>query len=386
MPRPTKGARLVFRPARGFWYIRDGQSERGTGCHKEDRAGAEGKLAAYLAEKHRPGTGDSHPDKVKINDLLRIYLKEHAPNTRRPDVIQNSVVKLTEFWTGKVVSEITKRTCTEYKEWRRAQPSARHKNPATAPKVGDQTVRRELEDLRSALSYGKGENLLDFLPDIHMPEKAEPRGRWLRRDEAAALLWAAWKPCWGKKKPAGMRPSAWRDLKMMSRHLARYILVGLYTGTRKDAILKLRWMSSTEGGWVDLDRGIIYRKGEGERQTSKRRTPVPISDRLLPHLRRWKSKSTSHVIEFEGSAIRSIKRSWGSAVELAGLSADVVPHILRHTFATWAVQSGIGFGLVAGALGTTEKIVTSTYGHHSPDALRDVVNAVGRRPRPRPAR
>ncbi|WP_448952191.1 site-specific integrase [Labrys neptuniae] len=380
MPRPSKGARLVYRADRDLWIIRDGQKERGTGCPKQDRAGAEAKFKDYLAEKHEPNFGVGNPDQVSIVDALALYAKEHAPTVARPDVILSSVSHLGEFWAGKVVGQITKRTCREYLTWRCAQPDARYtKDPDNAPRVGDQTVRRELEDLRSALHFAKGENLLRYVPDVHLPDKAEARERWLTRDEAAHLLWAAWKPCWGKTKPANMKPENWQELKFKSRHLARFILVALYTGTRKDAIFKLRWISSTEGGWVDLARGLIYRRGIGQRQTNKKKTPIPISERLLPHLRRWKDRSTLNVIEFEGSPVSSIKRSWATAVGHAGLSDDVVPHVLRHTFATWAMQAGQPIPLVAGALGTSEKIVRDVYGHHHPDFLRDVVNSVGGR-------
>ncbi len=111
----------------------------------------------------------------------------------------------------------------------------------------------------------------------------------------------------------------------------------------------------------------------------KKRTPVPISGRLLTHMRRWKRSSSTHVVEYAGKPIPKIKRSWKTARVKAGLGEDVVPHILRHTFATWAVMSGQPFGKVAQALGTTERIVESVYGKYHPDHLQGVVNAVSGR-------
>lgn len=379
MPRPSKGARLVFRANRGTWFIRDGQAERGTGCDKQNRAGAEAKLQEYLASKYQPQFGVGDPDKVSVIDCLTLYSKERGSKIARPEMIAASVEALGGFWAGRVVGEINISTCGEYVAWRCAQPDSRYKNAEAAPRIGDQTARRELEDLRAALEYTRAAGRLKYAPVVTLPTKAEARDRWLTRQEAARLLWAAWKPCWGKSKPPNMRPENWTEQKRKGRHLARFILVGLYTGTRKDAILKLRWLPSTEGGWVDIDRSIIYRRGKGEAQTAKRRTPVAISDRLMPHLKRWKKSSTANVIEFEGAAVASVKRSWATAVKTAGLSNDVVPHVLRHTFASWAVQSGQPFGLVAAALGTTEKIVTEVYGHHAPEHTRSVVNSVGRR-------
>jgi integrase len=171
------------------------------------------------------------------------------------------------------------------------------------------------------------------------------------------LLWAAWRT---------------------NRHVARFILVALYTGTRHEAVLALRWGVNSEGGWVDLDSGLLYRRGEGERQTKKRRTPVPISARLAAHLRRWRPSSHSHVIEWEGRPIKKLRRSWKQACRRAGLP-DITPHTLRHTFATWAVHGSVSFGAIAGALGTTEAMIETRYGHHSPEHLRHVVDAVSRR-------
>lgn len=264
-----------------------------------------------------------------------------------------------------MIGEITPRTCREYVKWRMSHEwkRTRKAHKGKPPKmVSFQAPRRELSVLRAAIGYAVRNRDLKYIVPVEMPPQGEPRDRWLTRSEVARLLWAT------------------RVKRGMGRHIARFILVGLYTGTRHEAILKLRWAPSTMTGWVDLERGIIYRKGSEEGQSKKRRTPVPISDRLLAHMRRWKKNSTTHVIEFEGKPIKSTRYAWGQTRRRAGLGPEVVPHILRHTFATWAVQDGMPLGKVAAAMGTTEKVVDRTYGHHAPERLRDVVNAVsGRR-------
>ncbi len=96
-------------------------------------------------------------------------------------------------------------------------PQARFKDPKTAPRVGDQTARRELEVLSAAIGYAHKEHKIDYSIVIALPKKAPAKERFLTRSEAARLLWAAWR---GEAK-----------------HAARFILIGLYTGTRHDAIL-----------------------------------------------------------------------------------------------------------------------------------------------------
>src|SRR4029077_18713336 len=56
-------------------------------------------------------------------------------------------------------------------------------------------------------------------PTYWLPEPNPPRERWLTRSEAARLLWAA----------------------RRSQHMRRFILLGLYTGSRPGVILAARW-------------------------------------------------------------------------------------------------------------------------------------------------
>ncbi|WP_245930870.1 tyrosine-type recombinase/integrase [Methylobacterium radiodurans] len=143
--------------------------------------------------------------------------------------------------------------------------------------------------------------------------------------------------------------------------------------------MRLKWLPTTQGGLVDLRSGILYRRGLAEGESSKRRTPVPLSKRLRAHMRRWRPQSVAHVVEFEGRPIDRLRRAWTTARKAAGLGEEVTPHILRHTFATWVVMDGVPFSKVAMALGTTEKVVEQVSGHHRPEHLLSVVESVSRR-------
>jgi len=48
-----------------------------------------------------------------------------------------------------------------------------------------------------------------------------------------------------------------------------------------------------------------------------------------------------------------VKKGFGLAVELAGLSDDTTPHTLRHTCATWLMHDGVDKWEAAGFLGMT---------------------------------
>jgi hypothetical protein len=74
------------------------------------------------------------------------------------------------------------------------------------------------------------------------------------------------------------------------RHLARLILIGLFTGTCASAIATASAPRREGHSFVDLEEGIFYRLAIGRRATKKHQPTVPIPPRLPAHLRRWKAK------------------------------------------------------------------------------------------------
>ena len=170
----------------------------------------------------------------------------------------------------------------------------------------------------------------------------------------------------------------------INRHLARFILLAIYTGTRHDAILRLQWVPNLTGGWIDLNLAVLYRRPAEAVDSLKRRPPLPIPPRLMPHLRRWRGLTARYLIEWAGKPISSQeRRAWHTARGLAGLGPEVTPHILRHTCATMLLQLGVSVYDVAGVLGTTEDVIRRTYGHHAQDHLRQAVAAFSRRRGPK---
>ena len=181
---------------------------------------------------------------------------------------------------------------------------------------------------------------------VTLPPKPDHKDRWLTRKEAAALLRAS---CHDPR---------------CRLYLPLFILIGLYTGSRKGAILSLRWPQ------VDLERGRIDFNPPGKRRTNKSRPIIPIPRGLHWFLRKARSRSTElgYVINKDGQPVDNIKRAFGTACKRAGLS-DVTPHTLRHTAGTWMAQWGTPLWEVAGYLGHSHERTTELYSHHHPDFL-----------------
>lgn len=374
MSRPGKGIRLWLRRERrdakgrvrpAAWIIRDGEKQIGTGCGRDDREGAQKALADYLAQIYRPDAGQRDPSKLQVNDVLAVYGREVAPSVAAPERIGYALEPLAEFWAGRSIDEVRGATCREYAAWRTAQRWRGAKTSERTVSIG--TARRELECLQSAINHYAAEYRLHSVPVVTLPEKPDSRDRWLTRKEAAAMLRAAW------RKPE-------------HRHIVRFLLIGLYTGTRHSAILKLKWMPSTGGGWIDLEAGLLYRRGSDERRTKKRQPTSRIPPRLMFWLRRWKAADDAsnaarvaaglppclHIVSWDGKPIAKERRAWASVRQAAGLGEDVTPHVMRHTAATWLMQRGADIWDAAGYLGMDATTLERVYGHHHPDYQKDV--------------
>jgi integrase len=321
MPRKAKGPRLYLDRERKQWAIRDGSSYIRTGCAERDNEGAEKKLAEYIASKYRPAAVAS----PLIADVLLVYAKDHLPGTRAADKAAHNISNLTPFWGKKRADDVNAENCKAYAKDR----------PASA-------ARRDLEVLRAALLYwNKHKAALSRIPAVVLPEKSQPRERWLTQEEAKRLRKAA----------------------MKHPHLYRFVVLGLKTGSRSGVLLALRWDQ------IDLRRGIMNRRAAGESEAANKRTPpVRLGRSLVRLMRRWKAKDGKipYVVHYDGVPVKKLRRSWGQACKAAKIKG-ASPHTLRHTRATWLMQAGIDMWEAAGALGMSVNVLTRVYGKHSPD-------------------
>ena len=274
---------------------------------------------------------------------------------------------LNNFWGGKKLSEVNGESCREY-----ARGSG-----------DDDVARRDLEDLRAAINHHAKEGYHRGIVRVVLPPKGKARDRWLTRNEVAQLLLICWRAREYQTVHVGPNKGTLIETdRRPLRHLARFILMALYTGTRATAVTTASIKRGEGRSFVDLDSGIFYRLAEGRRATKKRQPPVPIPPRLLAHLRRWRDKNIvrDFVVEWNGEPIRSsVKTAFNSAATQDGLAGRVTPHTLRHTAATWLMQAGVDKWEAAGFLGMSVDMLDRVYGHHHPAHLQQAARSIGYR-------
>jgi integrase len=370
MPYPGKGARLYFQKPRrdrngkliehGVWCIRDGSVKRrlglGEGTHQ---AILDDKLAEYIRAKRKiPRDRDRDPAQVMIPDVLSIYWEDKGAHQPRQREVAARLHKLLDFFGTKRLDQMNAKLCRAYEKARGSTSAAR----------------RELEDLQAAISHHHKEGMCIVLTPVTLPARGESRATFLTRSKAARLVFAAYRYREVQKGFATGRRSL--------AHIARFILIGLYTGTRAGAICGAALEPTPGKGWIDLENGVFYRRPDGAHETKKRQPPIRLPDRLLAHLRRWKRLGISrrYVVEWNGAPVKRINKGFRSARRLAGLGDDVVPHALRHTCATWLAQARVPIHEICGYLGMTREMFERVYGHHHPDYQANAVNALSKRP------
>jgi integrase len=284
--------------------------------------------------------------------VLEHYALHRAPKVADPARIAYAIEALSPFWQSLAVQDITPSLCDRYQRER-------------GKAIG--TIRRELTTLRAAVNFSVREGILTRPVHVPLPQKPDGKDRWLTKSEAARLLNAA--------------RTARGDVRL---YLPIFILVGLYTGARCEAVLSLKWSQ------VDFERGRINFRKPGASKTIKGRAHIPMPDRLRTFLQYAWQRRTSDigpVIHLNGAPILDIGGGWngtlangsfGTACKRAEL-IGVTPHTLRHTCGTWLAQAGTDLWDIAGWLGQSLASTTELYAHHHPDFMGSAKKAADRR-------
>jgi integrase len=152
--------------------------------------------------------------------------------------------------------------------------------------------------------------------------------------------------------------------------MLRYIVPMLIlTGARKHEVLEARW----EDFDTDSHQWRIPKTKSGKPRY------VPLSDSVIELLEAIPRHEESEWIFTNPKTNKPYTRfykSWDRARRIANL-ADVRIHDLRHSFASFLVNSGRSIYEVQKILGHSDVRVTQRYAHLSQNTLTDAANKVG---------
>lgn len=374
-PKYTKEGKLR---ANGYWAIIDGEVRISTGFGLESRADAEKARLDYevklYAEQAASAIAAEHGKGVKevlVVDLIKAYLEREKTKIeeKSPDRLRdylNTVERLIRFWSGKTVFDINERSIGEY------QSKARIGKP-----LSDNHTRREMQDLKAMVNQGIRKGLCELnghVIDWELPPPPMARIEFYSRSEIARLVWTAYRmrnmTIGG---PKGHKTSV---------HVARFILLAVYTGSRAEVVDRARYVETPGHPWIDLERGIFFRAWKGRRvPQNKKADPVRIPDKLVTMMKRWALKGDDFILHGKKAgrtrrAFYSLKKRVLSEQRMLEVNA----HTLKHTCASWLMSLGVPAEKVAEYISTTPEVVKKHYAHFSPDFHQDVVDAWKMRP------
>jgi integrase len=167
---------------------------------------------------------------------------------------------------------------------------------------------------------------------------------------------------------------SWQEVEAVAMELGPFgplVIFCVGSGVRPEEALGGDW------GDVDLDARVFmvrraFAKGRLKTygKTARSRRRVPLRAKVVDALDALPHRSGILFPAAEGGRIdinnwRS--REWAPALKAAGVEHRRI-YDMRHTFATWSLDAGMGIFTLARRMGTSVRMIDATYGHLVRDA------------------
>lgn len=275
--------------------------------------------------------------KLTLNAVTSYYL--HYSEHTSKDRDKYAYARFELFYGDIEITAITRQSLRDYIHFRRAAG------------VTDATINREFRSVRAAINFYFNDHEIAHrnpLSNFSLSE-SEPRIRYLTSSEAKRLIHAS------------------KD----NYYLNCFIKLALNTGCRSGELLQL--------SWDRVDFSNCYLILNRENTKSKRRRFIALNETAVQLLHEMKLARANSIWVFYNAEtqthILSLKKGFRLACNMAKID-NLRIHDLRHTFASWLVQSGIPLYTVRDLLGHTCITITERYAHLQIDNLRDALKSL----------
>lgn len=275
--------------------------------------------------------------RVTWDAAVLAWLAEHQ-HRKSLEEIKRVLRWLSVRLQGKALADITDPAIRALAAARKAQEIANGKPTSNA------TVNRHLAQLSAILHYSHRRGWLPAVPPIAKLHEPAKRVAWLTHEQAAALL------------------------AELPDHLRAMAGFALATGLRESNVRLLRWQQ------VDLERAVAW--VHADEAKAGRDLHVPLNAAALAVLQaqvgkhrrwvfpveRWERDESGQWVRLEGPTGKISNHAWRKACTRAG-----VPwlrfHDLRHTWASWHVQSGTPLPVLQELGGWASLAMVQRYAH-----------------------
>lgn len=267
-------------------------------------------------------------------------------------------MKIKDITEAKIYAAVSRMQNRKAKEiWQHRVDAAARKGkdaPAFEAKpVTTSTKAKHLALMKAILRAAERDwKWLEKAPVIKIPSVRNKRVRWLEHEEAKRLIDECPEP------------------------LKSVVKFALATGLRRSNIINLEWQQ------IDMQRRVAWVNPEDSK--SNRAIGVALNDTackvlrdqignhhkwVFVHTRAWHRPDSSLT-----PAIRKMRvddnRAWNSACKRAGIE-DFRFHDLRHTWASWLIQSGVPLSVLQEMGGWESIEMVRRYAHLAPNHLTE---------------
>ncbi|MEM7617195.1 MAG: site-specific integrase [Pseudomonadota bacterium] len=281
--------------------------------------------------------------KITFDNAIGRYILEHAQYLKSFNTIQGHCKRLSNI-IGKdtLLNNIDDCMLNNYVNKRRLMHKANSHKP-----ISYTTVNREIEVLRKIIFLARDKWKVE-IGDVnfkqHFLRTPEARTRWISREEANDLI------------------------NCSAEHLRAIIRFALLTGLRFSNIVGLQWED------INFNKQEINFQIKSNIPGGKLLT-LPITEDIYKIFDSIGQMNKGYVFKYNDRPIKSVKRSFKTACKKAKLK-DFRFHDLRHTAASWMVQSGIPIDLVKEVLGHTNIYTTSKYAHRNHNEKLEALKSI----------
>ncbi|MGQ5525491.1 tyrosine-type recombinase/integrase [Chitinimonas sp. PSY-7] len=208
-----------------------------------------------------------------------------------------------------------------------------------APSAGKATHNRYLALLRALLRKAEQEwGWIEKAPHLKLFHEATCRIRWITQEEAQKLI------------------------SYLPKHLVPVVQIALSTGLRRSNAYGLRWSQ------INLERKTAWI--HPDQAKARRAIGVPLNNVAMDAILSQQGKDREFVFTFRGKPLTGVSDSaFKKACKLAGIH-NFRFHDLRHTWASWLIQSGVGLAELQKLGGWGSISMVMRYAHRAPDHLR----------------
>lgn len=288
------GFRLSKASGKVYWveyYFRGQRKRERIG---PSRAAAEHREREILSKRAEGAVIKKKSDPF-FDDIAKWYTELDTVMAKKSYDRDNlSISKLSAFFSGKRVSEITVNSIESYRLKRALEKSCRKQKTRPA------TINREIACLRSILYLAREEKGIDVLSfkKIKPLDEQNTRNRILSDKELENLL------------------------EHLPPHTLQIVLMAYLTAMRKSEILQLTWDK------VDIENGFVNLDPEDTK--TKEGRSIPLSSKLIEILKSIpQDENIPYVFTWKGKPINDIKKSFTTARKKAGIE-DFTFHDFRH--------------------------------------------------------